>query len=75
MTWIFMGWMFSRLFVMGIDPTSTFPSGAETIGGAGGQQPQSLDGAGGQPPKIMDGAGGQPPKMMDGAGGQPPARL
>ena len=64
MTWIFMGWMIARVFVMGMDPTSTSPSGAEM-----------MDGAGGQPPKVMDGAGGQPPKVMDGAGGQPPARL
>ena len=64
MTWIFLGWIFSRMFVVGIDPTSTSPSGA-----------QSIDGTGGQPPQGLDGSGGQPPKMMDGTGGQPPARL
>jgi len=64
MTWIFLGWMFSRIFVMGLDPTSTYPAGATT-----------MDGAGGQPPKALDGAGGQPPTKLDGAGGQPPTRL
>jgi hypothetical protein len=75
MTWIFLGWMFSRLFVLGVDPTSMSPAGLKVMDGGGGQPPKVMDGGGGQPPKVMDGGGGQPPKVMDGGGGQPPKHL
>lgn len=71
MTWIFAGWMISRLFILDMDLT-TDPAARWTRQGTKGQV---MDGAGGQPPTVMDGAGGQPPKVMDGAGGQPPTRL
>jgi len=64
MTWFFLGWMFAKMLLLGVDPSSMSRAGALT-----------MDGAGGQPPQVMDGAGGQPPKIMDGAGGQPPTRF
>ncbi len=64
MTWIFVGWMLSRLFVVGIDPVSTNPDAALVDDGAGGQPPQGLDGSSGQPPQRLDGAGGQPPSRL-----------
>lgn len=74
MTWIFIGWMLSRLFVG--DPFAVEPvSGDWTLDGTGGQPPQTLDGTGGQPPQALDGTGGQPPQKLDGTGGQPPTRL
>lgn len=71
MTWIFAGWMISRLFFLDMDLTTD----SATRGPRRGTKGQVMDGAGGQPPTVMDGAGGQPPKVMDGAGGQPPTRL
>ncbi len=61
MTWIFVGWMLSRFFVMGAD------SAVEPI------QPESsvMDGGVGQPPRALDGGVGQPPRLIDGAVGQP----
>jgi hypothetical protein len=73
MTWIFVGWMLARLFVM--DPFGGPAVDGWVLDGAGGQPPQTLDGGGGQPPEKLDGAGGQPPEKLDGAGGQPPSRL
>jgi hypothetical protein len=62
MTWIFLGWMFSRMFVMGVDPTLA----TET------PESQALDGGIGQPPRASDGGIGQPPRVQDGGIGQPP---
>jgi hypothetical protein len=62
MTWIFLGWMFSKLFVLGIDPTLM----------GGGSESQVMDGGTGQPPRVSDGGTGQPPRVMDGGTGQPP---
>jgi len=74
MTWIFIGWMLSRLFVA--DPFSTQPvSGDWTLDGGTGQPPSALDGGTGQPPSALDGGTGQPPNKLDGGTGQPPTRL
>ena len=63
MTWIFFGWMLTRLIVVS-DVTSTDPSGTWTLEGTGGQPPQSLEGTGGQPPTALEGTGGQPPSRL-----------
>jgi hypothetical protein len=62
MTWFFLGWVVSRVFVMGIG--STLPGGAP--------ENQAMDGGTGQPPRAMDGGTGQPPRALDGGTGQPP---
>jgi len=64
MTWIFLGWMFSRLFVVGIDPVSPVPDGTVALDGTGAPLPQAMDGTGGQPPQKLDGTGGQPPSRL-----------
>jgi hypothetical protein len=46
MTWIFLGWMFSRLFVVGIDPVSPVPDGTVALDGTGAPLPQAMDGTG-----------------------------
>jgi hypothetical protein len=71
MTWIFVGWMISRLFVLNGDGTMG-PARGWTMDGTDAQPAQVMDGGGGQPPTVMDGGGGQPPTVMDGGGGQPP---
>jgi hypothetical protein len=62
MTWIFAGWMFAKLFVLGIDPT--------LMGGR--RENPVMEGGSGQPPAVMEGGSGQPPKVMEGGSGQPP---
>jgi len=63
MTWIFLGWMLSRLFVLGIDPVSPVSDGTVALDGTGGQQAQVMDGGVGQPPRALDGGVGQPPRF------------
>ncbi len=70
MTWIFVGWMVSRLFILDGDRTMG-PRAGWTMDGTS----QVMDGGNGQPPQVMDGGNGQPPKVMDGSNGQPPVRL
>jgi hypothetical protein len=58
MTWIFVGWMLSRFFVMGVDSS------------VGAIEPENtvMDGGVGQPPRALDGGVG----ALDGGVGQPP---
>jgi hypothetical protein len=53
MTWIFVGWMLSRLFVVGVD--STLENSDPQI--------EMMDGGVGQPPRALDGGVGQPPRF------------
>lgn len=68
MTWLFLGWMVSRFFML--DMEYTYPAGEGTIDSG-----WTMDGTGGQPPSTLDGTGGQPPRTLDGTGGQPPSHL
>jgi len=65
MTWIFIGWMLSRLFVLDFAPVATDPA---TDG-------WSMEGGSGQPPSALEGGSGQPPSKLEGGSGQPPNRL
>jgi len=74
MTWIFIGWMLSRLFVA--DPFALEPvSGDWTLDGGTGVPPTKMDGGTGVPPTTLDGGTGVPPTKMDGGTGVPPTRL
>jgi hypothetical protein len=70
MTWIFFGWMLSRLFVL--DGDRMGPARGWTMDGTDAPSAQVMDGGSGQPPTVMDGGSGQPPTVMDGGSGQPP---
>ena len=62
MTWILLGWMFSRLFVLDLD--SAMPNAGDTG--------WTLEGGSGQPPTTLEGGSGQPPTKLEGGSGQPP---
>ena len=73
MTWIFLGWMFSRFFVFDLDPTVPYAGETNwTMEGGRGQLRTTIEGGSGQPPTTLEGGSGQPPTALEGGSGQPP---